>query len=148
MTAVCFSSKNSCICQLLSCLRAVQEPVSLSLQCACSAVSVMSDAWRTIARQTPLFMGFPGQEYWTGLPFPSPGGLPDPRMEPASPVSPALASEFFTTEPSGKPRLYRVHAALMNSLAVHPGVPKAGLRGLCMGPRTSNKWRLTYPLVH
>ena len=45
-------------------------------------------------------MGFPRQEYWTRLPFPSPGELPDPEIEP---VSPALASGFFTTEPPGNP---------------------------------------------
>ena len=37
------------------------------------------------------------QEYWSGLPFPSPGDLPDPGIKPASPVSPALAGRFFTT---------------------------------------------------
>ena len=42
----------------------------------------------------PLSMGFPRQEYWSGLPFPSPGHLPDPGIEP---VSPALAGGFFTT---------------------------------------------------
>ena len=36
-------------------------------------------------RQAPLFMGFPKQEYWSGLPFPSPGDLPDPGIEPGSP---------------------------------------------------------------
>ena len=45
-------------------------------------------------------MGLLGQEYWSGLPFPPSGDLPDPGMEPASPV---LASGFFTTEPPGKP---------------------------------------------
>ena len=44
-------------------------------------------------------MGLPRQEYWSGLPFPSPGDLPDPEIEPASPVSPALADGFFTTKP-------------------------------------------------
>ena len=53
------------------------------------------------AHQTPLSMGFPRQEYWQGLPFPSPGDLPDPGIEP---VSPALAIRFFTTEPPGKPK--------------------------------------------
>ena len=53
----------------------------------------------TVAHQAPLSEGFPGQEYWSGLPFPSPGDLPDPRMEPACP---ALAGGFFTTEPPGK----------------------------------------------
>ena len=44
-------------------------------------------------------MGFPRQEYWSGLLFPSPGDLPDPGIEPATPV---LAGGFFTTEPPGK----------------------------------------------
>ena len=44
--------------------------------------------------------GFPKQEYWSGLPFPSPGDLPDPEIEP---VSPTLAGGFFITEPFGKP---------------------------------------------
>ena len=44
-------------------------------------------------------MGFPRQEYWSGFPFPPPGDLPDPGIEP---MSPALAGGFFTTEPPGK----------------------------------------------
>ena len=47
----------------------------------------------------PLSMGFCRQEYWSGLPFPSLGDLPDPGIEP---MSPALAGGFFTAEPSGK----------------------------------------------
>ena len=54
----------------------------------------------TIACQAPLSMGFPRQEYWNGLPFPSPGDLPHPEMEPGSP---ALAGGIFTFEPPGKP---------------------------------------------
>ena len=46
-------------------------------------------------------MGFPRQEYWSGLLFPSLGDLPDPWIEPASSV---LADRFFTTEPPGKPQ--------------------------------------------
>jgi len=45
-------------------------------------------------------MEFPRPEYWSGVPFPSPGGLPNPGIEPASPE---LAGGFFTTEPSEKP---------------------------------------------
>ena len=52
----------------------------------------------TVALQAPLPMGFPSQEYWSGLPFPSPGDLPNPGVEPASL---ALAGRFFTTEPPG-----------------------------------------------
>ena len=58
---------------------------------------------RTVSRQAPLFMGFCRQEYWSGLPFPTPGDLPDPGIQPASLVSPALAGGFFTTAPPGKP---------------------------------------------
>ena len=50
---------------------------------------------------TPLSMGFSRQEYWSGLPFPPPGDLPNPGMEPVPLVSSALASGFFTTEPPG-----------------------------------------------
>ena len=57
----------------------------------------------TVAHQSPLFIGFPRQEYWSGLPFPPPGDLSDSWIKPMSPVSPALAGEFFTTEPPGKP---------------------------------------------
>ena len=53
-----------------------------------------------VAHQTPLSMAFPRQEYWSGLPFPPPGDIPDPRVEP---MSPALAGGFFTVEPLGKP---------------------------------------------
>ena len=50
-------------------------------------------------------MGFSRQEHWSGLPFPPPGVLPNPGMEPASLGSPALAGEFFTTVLPGKPVL-------------------------------------------
>ena len=48
-------------------------------------------------------MGFSRWEYWSGLPFPSSGDPPDPEIEPAFPVSPALAGGFFTTDPPRKP---------------------------------------------
>ena len=58
----------------------------------------------TVAHQAPLFMWFPRREYWSGLP-PSPGDLPDMGIKPTSPVSPALAGRFFTTEPPAKTHL-------------------------------------------
>ena len=51
----------------------------------------------TVGLQVPLSMGFSRQEYWNGFPFPPPGHLPEPGIEPASPVSPALAGRFFMT---------------------------------------------------
>ena len=49
-------------------------------------------------------MGFSRQEYSSGLPFPSPGEIPDPGIKPVSPVSPALAGRFTTTEAPGEPQ--------------------------------------------
>ena len=68
--------------------------------------SVVSDSFATlwtVAHQAPLSMEFARQEYWSGLPFPTPGALPHPGIEPTSPVFPALAGGFFTTAPLGKP---------------------------------------------
>ena len=57
----------------------------------------------TVTYQAPLSMEFFRQEYWSGLPFPPQGDLPDPGIQPTSPGSPALAGGFFTTAPPGKP---------------------------------------------
>ena len=54
----------------------------------------------TVALQAPLSMGFPRQEYWSGLPFPSPGDLPDPGIEPKSP---ALQANSLPSEPPRRP---------------------------------------------
>ena len=58
----------------------------------------------TVVHKAPLFVGIPKQEYWSGLPFPSPGYLPHLRTEP---MSPALAAVFFTVELPGKPLLHK-----------------------------------------
>ena len=71
------------------------------------SVTVVSDSatpW-AVARQAPLPMEFLRKEYWSGLPLPSPGDLPDPRIEPTSPAPPVLTGGFFNTEPPGKPKL-------------------------------------------
>ena len=52
--------------------------------------------------QASQSMGFPRQEYWSGLPFPTPGDLPDPGIEPVSLAPPTLVGRFFTTALSGK----------------------------------------------
>ena len=67
---------------------------------ACLVSSVVSDSLQppwTIAHQAPLSAGFSRQVYWSGLPFPSPGDIPDTGIEPMSLMSPALARGFFTT---------------------------------------------------
>ena len=63
-----------------------------------SCVRFFVTPW-TVACQAPLSMGFPRQEYWSGLPFPSPGDLPDPGIKPGSP---ALQADSLPPEPSGK----------------------------------------------
>ena len=64
-----------------------------------SRVQLFSTPW-TVAHQAPLSMGFSRQGYWSGLPFPSPGDVPDPGNEPRSP---ALQADSLPTELQGKP---------------------------------------------
>ena len=61
-----------------------------------SCVRLFVTPW-TAGHQAPLSMGFSRQEYWSGLPFPSPGDLPNPGIEPKSP---ALQADALTSEPS------------------------------------------------
>ena len=68
--------------------------------CVLSRSQLFVTPW-TVAHQAPLSMGFSRQEYWSRLPFPSPGDFPDPGIEP---MSPALAGKFFTTQPPEKLR--------------------------------------------
>ena len=56
-----------------------------------------------MACHTPLTLGFSRQEYWSGLPYPPPGDLPHPGIEPMSPASPAMQEDSLPTEPLGKP---------------------------------------------
>ena len=64
-----------------------------------SQVQIFATPW-TVAHQAPLSMGFSRQEYWNGLPFPSPANLPDPGIEPRSP---ALQVDSLPSEPPRKP---------------------------------------------
>ena len=64
--------------------------------CMLSSVRLFTTLW-TIACHAPLSMGFARQEYWSGLPFPSPGDRSHPEIEPESIMSPVLAGGFFTT---------------------------------------------------
>ena len=64
-------------------------------------VLVDSETLRTVTCQAPLSMEFSRQDIWNGLPFPSPRDLPDPEMEP---WSPALQTDYLSTEPPGKPQ--------------------------------------------
>ena len=65
-----------------------------------SHIQFFATQW-TVAHQVPLSMGFPRQEYWSRLPFPAPGNLPDPGIKPTSPAFSVLTSRFSTTAPPG-----------------------------------------------
>ena len=65
----------------------------------------------TVAHQTPLSMGFSSQGYWSGLPGPRPGDLPDPGIDPGCLMAPALAGRFFTTSTT-----WEAHSILITSL--------------------------------
>ena len=67
---------------------------------SCSVISDSSTTPWAVARRAPLFMGLPKQEYWSGLPFPSPGALPNPGIKSRSP---ALQADSLPSEPRGKP---------------------------------------------
>ena len=71
-------------------------PCALGCVCACSVT-------RSCLTRAPLSMEISRQDYWSRLPFPTPGDLPNPGIEPTSLVSPALAGGFFTTESPGSP---------------------------------------------
>ena len=66
-----------------------------------SRIQLFATPW-TVTHQAPPSMGFSRQEYWNGLPFPSPGDLPDPGIEPRSPT---LQADIVTSEPSGNTKI-------------------------------------------
>ena len=69
-----------------------------------SCVQLLANLW-TVAHQAPLSMGSYRQEYWSGLPFPPPGDLPNPGIKPVSPASSTLQVDSLPAELSGKPIL-------------------------------------------
>ena len=86
-----------------------------------SHVRLFSTPW-TVAYQASPSMGFSRQEYWSGLPFPSPGDLPNSGIEPGSP---ALGADVLTSEPPGKPK--RAVKALLARALQGLGLGAAGL---------------------
>ena len=89
----------------------IHSLLCMCIYSVCVCVCVLSHFWLfatpwTVARQAPLSIELSRQEYWSGLPFPVPQPLPDPRTKPVSPMSSTLAGEFFTIVPTGKPVCY------------------------------------------
>ena len=87
-----------CVC-VCGCPRATWERVERAICSIVGSYFLVAKSCLTFLRpQAPLSMEFPSQEHWSGLPFPFPGDLPNPGIEP---TSPAMADRFFTTEPPG-----------------------------------------------
>ena len=84
-----------------------------------SHIQLFVTSW-TIAYQAPLSMGFSRQEYWSGLPLPSPRNLPDPGIEPGSPT---LYADALPTEPPGK----SIIRCLDNALSASPYIKRCAL---------------------
>ena len=93
-----------------------------------SHVQLFATPW-SVAHQAPLSMGFPRQEYWSRLPFPSPGNLPSTRIELRSP---ALQADSLLSEPPAKPSYIRAKVILFGSYT---------LNQFC-----NNHWYRIYPL--
>ena len=84
--------------------RVLPRPVSWVYKlCGCMHALSCPTVCDPMDRQAPLSMGFSRQEYWSGVPFPTPGDLPDPRIKHTFSASPELTGRFFTTEPPRKP---------------------------------------------
>ena len=84
----------------------------LLLLCHFSCVQLFATPW-TVAHQAPQSMTFSRQVYWSGLPFPYSGDLPDPGMQP---MSPELLADSSPMEPSGKPISLPYPCSISNSL--------------------------------
>ena len=76
-----------------------------------SHVQLFAAPW-TVAYQAPPSMGFSRQEYWSGLPFPSPGDLPNPGIEPRSP---ALQTDALLSEPLNTSLLIKIGTIIINT---------------------------------
>ena len=72
----------------------------------------------TVSFQAPLSMEFSRKEYWSGLPFPTPGELSDPGIEPVNPMSPALHGDSLLTEQSRKLKITMIYSNLVNYTSI------------------------------
>ena len=102
------------------------SPLRVCVAKMLSRVRLFAILW-TVAHQAPLATGFCRQEHWSGLPFPSPGDLPDPGIKPTSLMSPALAGGFFTTSAAWEaPLSFTLSLLEISALLpqVHPNCPR------------------------
>ena len=121
---LCESKGSVCVCVCV-CARARVCAKLLHIQ-------LFATPW-TVAHQSPLSMGFSRQEYWSGLPFPAPGNLPNPGIEPASVASPALQADSLPLSHWGSPTssLSRIYSLLtqphLHLVQLHHGLDQRSL---------------------
>ena len=108
--------------------------IDLSKVKSLSLVRLFATPW-TVAYQAPLSMGFSRQEYWSGLPFPSPEDLPDPGIKPQPP---ALQTDTLLSEPPGKP-INRSNNTTLSHLSEKPS---PGL-GTCLPGASTGKGQIS-----
>ena len=89
-------------------------PVRACMLSRLSHVPLLATLW-AVARQAPLSMGFSRQEYWSGLPCPSPGDLPKPGIQPGPLKSPTLVGRFCTTSAPEKPSSFQYWASALSA---------------------------------
>ena len=107
------------------------SPVSSSREMGCAQVLSRGCLFATpctVGRRNSLSLGFPMQQYWSGVPFPTPGGLPNPGIEPTCLVSPAIAGRMFTNRPIREaqklmnPKLDFIHDPTVVSISPRDGI--------------------------
>ena len=86
-------------CQQILCMLEMKHVCMLSHFCRVQLFAIL----RTVAHQASLSVVFPRQEYWSGLPFPPPGDLPDPGIKPVPPAAPALQADCLPLSHQGSP---------------------------------------------
>ena len=108
-----------------------------------SHVWLFATPW-TVARQAPLSMGFSRQEYWSGLPCPPPGDLPDPGIEPQSPASPASQADSLPLSHLGSPWSH-LHVCTRHGAHMYPDCYRSSLRHMSAVFQVFSKMRKSFP---
>ena len=102
---------------------------------------------RTVAHQAPLSMGFPRQEYCSGLSFLSPGDFPEPGIEHTSLASPALAGGFFTTSATWEAQMMSTYCSSVGKESACSAGNPGSIPGLGRSPGEGNGNPLQYPCL-
>ena len=121
-----------------TCWNSYQEGLAASVKVkSLSRVRVFATPWK-VTYEAPRSVGFSRQDYWSGLPFPSPGDSPNPEIKPRSP---ALQTGALPSEPPGKPKFYKYYTVHVRDWASMDF-------GIFKGPRTHPPWIQRDKCIH